>query len=181
MSECSYKLSDLKVRLFLDFNYSIKVYKQYFNFAASHFLIFEDGTREPLHGHNYRVMVKGEAPKLEGDMVFDFLDIKPIVREVCDSLDHRLLLPKDNQHLKIHDKGKSFKLTTPDESEFLIPKQDALVLPISNTSAERLAIYICEEITKITFERFQFRFSALEVEVEETPGQSAVYAHKETL
>ena len=66
-------------------------------------------------------------------------------------------------------------------AEFLIPKQDALVLPISNTSAERLAIYICEEITKITFERFQFRFSALEVEVEETPGQSAVYAHKETL
>ena len=56
-------------------NYSIKVYKQYFNFASSHFLIFDDGTREPLHGHNYRVMFKGEAGQLTGDMVFDFLEI----------------------------------------------------------------------------------------------------------
>jgi len=63
-------------------------------------MIFEDGTREPLHGHNYRVQVKGEAPQLSGDMVFDFLDIKPIVREVCDSLDHKLLIPKDNKFLK---------------------------------------------------------------------------------
>ncbi|MCO4754031.1 MAG: 6-carboxytetrahydropterin synthase [Bacteriovoracaceae bacterium] len=163
----------------MDINYSIKVYKQYFNFAASHFLIFENGEREPLHGHNYRVMLKGEAPKLSGDMVFDFLDIKPIVREVCDSLDHKLLLPKDNPHLKIHDHGKSYHLMTPDESEFLIPKQDVLILPISNTSAERLAIYLCEEISRITQERFKFTFSALEVEVEETPGQSAIYAHKE--
>lgn len=159
--------------------YSIKVYKQYFNFAASHFLIFENGDREPLHGHNYRVMVKGEAPTLKADMVFDFLDVKPIVREVCDSLDHKLLLPKENPHLKIHATDKSYRLTTPDESEFLIPKQDVLILPLQNTSAERLAIYLCDEIRRLTMERFNFSFAALEVEVEETPGQSAVYTHKE--
>lgn len=159
--------------------YSIKVYKQYFNFAASHFLIFEDGGREPLHGHNYRVMVKGEAPSLKSDMVFDFLDVKPIVREVCDSLDHKLLLPRDNPHLKIHGGDKNFSLSTPDESEFSIPKQDVLILPLPNTSAERLAIYLCEEIRRLTMERFKFSFATLEVEVEETPGQSAVYTHKE--
>ena len=163
----------------MDLQYSIKVYKQYFNFAASHFLIFENGEREPLHGHNYRVMMKGEAPKLKSDMVFDFLDVKPIVREVCDSLDHKLLLPRDNPYLDIHDQNVSFKLTTPDESEFVIPKQDTLILPISNTSAERLAIYICEEVRRLTLERFDFSFSSLEIEVEETPGQSAVYTHKE--
>lgn len=113
-------------------------------------------------------------------MVFDFLDVKPIVREVCDSLDHKLLLPRDNEHLKIHDHDRNFKLTTPDESEFMIPKSDVLILPIPNTSAERLAIYICDEIRKLTLERFEFAFSALEVEVEETPGQSAVYSHKES-
>lgn len=163
----------------MDLKYSIKVYKQYFNFASSHFLIFDDGSREPLHGHNYRVMVKGEAPKLSSDMVFDFLDIKPIVRDVCDSLDHKLLLPKENPHLKIHDQGMSFKLETPDESQFVIPKQDVLILPISNTSAERLAIYICEQVREIVLKKHQFAFTSLEVEVEETPGQSAVYVHKE--
>ena len=49
-------------------------------------MLFKDGSREPLHGHNYRVQVKGNAPELDDDMVFDFLNIKPIVRKICDSL-----------------------------------------------------------------------------------------------
>jgi len=159
--------------------YSIKVYKQYFNFASSHFLVFEDGSREPLHGHNYRVLVKGNAGELNADMVFDFLDIKPIVREVCDSLDHKLLLPKLNPHIQIHDQDKNYKVITPDESEFSFPKSDVLLLPISNTSAERLAIYISEQVRELTFTRFKFKFETLEIEVEETPGQSAVFIHKE--
>lgn len=159
--------------------FSIKVYKQYFNFAASHFMIFEDGKREPLHGHNYRVMVKGETPELTGDMVFDFLDIKPIVRTVCDSLDHKLLLPKEHPTLRVDQAGPNTILTTPDGSHFSIPTTDVLLLPITNTSAERLAVYITDEIRHLVHARFGFRFASLEVEVEETPGQAAVYCHKE--
>lgn len=165
----------------MDNQYSIKVYKQYFNFASSHFLIFDDGSREPLHGHNYRVLVKGEAPSLKSDVVFDFLDIKPIVREVCDSLDHKLLLPKDNSQLKIFETDKNYRITTPDESEFSFPKTDVLLLPIMNTSAERLAIYINQKVRELTKEKFNFVFSSFEIEVEETPGQSAIYIHKEEL
>ncbi len=158
--------------------YSIKVYKQYFNFASSHFLIFEDGTREPIHGHNYRVLIKGEADTLKSDMVFDFLDIKPIVREVCDSLDHKLLLPRQNKMLKFYEKEKNIEIITPDESFFSIPKSDVLLLDIPNTSAERLAIYLSEKIKELTQKRFKFSFKNLEVEVEETPGQSAVYINR---
>lgn len=165
----------------MDNQYSIKVYKQYFNFASSHFLIFDDGTREPLHGHNYRVMIKGEVPSLKADMVFDFLDIKPIVREVCDSLDHKLLIPKDNPQLIIHENDKNYKIIPPDKSEFSFPKSDVLLLPILNTSAERLAIYINSQVRSLTKERFNFVFSSFEIEVEETPGQSAIYIHKEEI
>lgn len=168
-----------RVRKALNLAYSIKVYKQYFNFASSHFMIFENGSREPLHGHNYRVMLKGEVPALSGDMVFDFLDIKPIVREVCDSLDHKLLIPKDNTQLKIYTDKKNFVIETPDESYFSIPQTDVLLLPILNTSAERIAVYICDEIRQRVKDRFGFSFNNLEVEVEETPGQSAVFVHKE--
>ncbi len=167
--------------MILELNYSIKVYKQYFNFASSHFLIFEDGTREPLHGHNYRVMIKGEVSELSGDMVFDFLDIKPIVREVCDSLDHKLLIPRENTQIEIHTKDKNINIKTPCGSQFSFPQEDVLLLPILNTSAERLAIYINSEVRRITKERFNFKFASLEIEVEETPGQSAVYIHKEEL
>lgn len=160
--------------------FSIKVYKQYFNFASSHFMIFEDGGREPLHGHNYRVQVKGEAPDLSGDMVFDFLNIKPIVREVCDSLDHKLLIPKDNKFLKIYTEKKNYVIETPDESYFSIPQTDVLLLPILNTSAERIGMYVSQEIRRLVKERFNYTFTSFEVEVEETPGQSAVYLHRES-
>lgn len=161
--------------------FSIKVYKQYFNFASSHFMIFEDGSREPLHGHNYRVQVKGEAPSLADDMVFDFLNIKPIVREICDSLDHKLLIPKECKHLKIHTEKRNYIIETPDESYFSIPQSDVLLLPILNTSAERIAVYICDEIRQKVSDKYGFSFNSLEVEVEETPGQSAVYLHREIL
>ena len=112
-------------------------------------------------------------------MVFDFLDIKPIVREVCDSLDHRLLLPGESPLLKIEESDKQILCLTPDNSQFIFPKQDVIILPISNTSSERLAIYISHEIRKKVKERFSFTFPKLEVEVEETPGQSAVFVLEE--
>lgn len=155
--------------------FSIRVYKQYFNFASSHFMLFKDGTREPLHGHNYRVQVKGNAPELSDDMVFDFLNIKPIVRKICDALDHKLLIPKNNAHLRIEDREKNYNIITSDESFFSIPKTDVLLLPIENTSAERIAAFLAMEIKKNVFEQYQFEFSELEIEVEETPGQSAVF------
>lgn len=156
-------------------DYAIKVYKQYFNFAASHFMIFKDGTREPLHGHNYRVMLKGQAPHLNGDMVFDFLDIKPIVREVCDELDHKFLLPTENPQLKWVINNQNLEMTTPDGAFFSFPEVDSIKLPLTNISAERLAIFLAKEINKRVHQRFQFHFTELEIEVEETPGQSAVY------
>jgi len=155
--------------------YSIHIYKQYLNFSASHFLIFSNGEREPLHGHNYRVSLRGKAPLLQADMVFDFLDIKPIAREVCDSLDHCLLLPKENPMLEVTADENNYLIKVPDGSTFSFPKKDVLFLPLPNTSAERLAIYLANEIESLVKKRFNFQFSELEIEVEETPGQSATY------
>lgn len=155
--------------------FSIRVYKQYFNFASSHFMLFKNGTREPMHGHNYRVQIKGNALDLHDDMVFDFLDIKPIVRDVCNNLDHKLLLPKNNPHLCIEERENNYILTTKDNSFFSIPQTDVVILDIENTSAERIAAYLAYQIRDKVREKFNFEFKELEVEVEETPGQSAIF------
>lgn len=141
-------------------------------------MIFDDDSREPLHGHNYRVQVKGTTPDLKNDMVFDFLDIKPVVREICDSLDHKLLIPKAHPRIEIREKEQNFEIISPCQSFFSVPKSDVLLLPILNTSSERLAIYLAEQISEKVLEKFGFNFETLEVEVEETPGQSAVYIYK---
>lgn len=138
-------------------------------------MIFADGSREPLHGHNYRVQIRAKAPQLSDDMVFDFLNIKPIVREVCDSLDHKLLIQGEHPEMKIYDEEKNYRFEMPDQSMMSIPKTDVLILPIVNTSAERLAVYLCQQIKELVLKKYQFEFSEIEIEVEETPGQSAVY------
>jgi 6-pyruvoyltetrahydropterin/6-carboxytetrahydropterin synthase len=111
-------------------------------------------------------------------MVFDFLDIKPLVRNACDALDHKLLLPEKNNHLKIQNNNKNTEITTPDGSFFSIPTTDVLLLPIENTSSERIAIYLAHDIRNRVFKKFQFEFESLEVELEETRGQSAVFILK---
>ena len=158
--------------------YAIKVYKEYFNFSSSHFLIFGDGTREPLHGHNYRVRVQLEVDHLESDMVFDFLLIKPIIKEICDLLDHRLLLPRENPTLEIHTEKENYLVKTPDGSFFSFPQKDVLLLPLVNTSAERLAIYLAHQVSNLLEIRYSFKFQILNLEVEETPGQSATFTLK---
>jgi 6-pyruvoyltetrahydropterin/6-carboxytetrahydropterin synthase len=163
------------VRKDLTNDFSIRVYKQYFNFASGHFLIFPDGSREPLHGHNYRVQLQGSALDLHGDMVFDFLHIKPIVRDLCNELDHRLLLPSEHPLLRYEERGHNIRLYLPDGGEMEMPKSDCLWLPLPNTSAERLAVYLAHQIKERVFKQYQFRFTQLEIEVEETPGQCAVY------
>ena len=91
------------------------------------------------------------------------------------------LIMRLQMELRIHTEHKNYVITTPDESIFSIPVSDVLLLPILNTSAERIAVYVCDEIRRRVKARFGFAFTSLEVEIEETPGQSAVYVHREEL
>ncbi|WP_164848310.1 6-carboxytetrahydropterin synthase [Halobacteriovorax sp. HLS] len=156
-------------------NYTLKVFKEYFNFACAHFMIFKDGSREPLHGHNYRVSVNGHHDSLNGDMVIDFLDLKPIVKKICDEIDHKLILPSECALLEINETEKQIEVKTPDNSFFSFPKSDVLVIPIKNSSVERLAGFIAKEIEIQLQKLFNFQFDILEVEVEESKGQSVIY------
>ncbi len=155
-------------------HYEIRVFKQYFNFSASHFMTFSNGTREPLHGHNYRIEVSGKKNELSSDMVFDFLDLKPIVRAACNELDHRFLLPTKNPHLRIQENELSYTITALDESQFMFPKNDCKLIPIENTSVERIGTYLIQRIQTLIWEKFHFEFEDLSLEIEESPGQSAI-------
>ena len=155
--------------------FSIKVCKECFNFASSHFLVFENGERESLHGHNYRVYLRGRASELTGDVVFNFLDIRPVVQDVCRLLDHCLLLPEKNSQIQITEELNNYLVRISDGSFFSFPKQDTVLLPVSNISAEKLAMHIARLIQDLLFLKYNYSFKSLEVEVEEAPGESATY------
>jgi 6-pyruvoyltetrahydropterin/6-carboxytetrahydropterin synthase len=141
-------------------------------------MLFEDGTREPLHGHNYRVRLKIKHQTLANDMVMDFLDIKPLVREICQAHDHKILIPKLSSHIEIFDIEHNFEMRTRDGSIFSFPKQDVLLLPIENSSVERIAYYLGQEIQMAIKNKYQKCFEELWVSVEESPGQAASFCFK---
>lgn len=53
-----------------------------------------------MHGHNFTVLVGIKAARLDAnDMVMDFSDLKHAVGEILDTLDHCLLLNKNDQEI----------------------------------------------------------------------------------
>lgn len=158
--------------------FGIRIYKEYFNFAAAHFLIFEDGTREELHGHNYQVQMQIEGTlDAAQDIFIDFLHIKPIVKAVCDEIDHRTLLPQFSRMLQVEKDGNSVEAIFRQTGDrWVLPARDVVILPIPNTSSERLAQYLCgETLARLKTLYPEATISRVEFSVEESRGQAAMY------
>lgn len=158
-------------------SFGIRIYKEYFNFAAAHFLIFDDGSREELHGHNYQVqmLVEGVLDTRQ-DIFIDFLHIKPIVKAVCDAIDHRTLLPRFSQYLQVNEADDHVEAIYLGRDRWVFPKRDVVILPVSNTSAERLAQYLCMKTLEALQEKYPgAAIRRVEFSVEESRGQAAIY------
>jgi 6-pyruvoyltetrahydropterin/6-carboxytetrahydropterin synthase len=160
-----------------DERFGVRVYKQYFNFASAHFLIFADGSREELHGHNYQVRFAAEGALDPGDLVLDFTRLKPLVKRVCDELDHRVILPTQNERLAVVHDGENVLAEYAARERFAFPARDVVLLDVHNTSTERLAEYIARRVlASVNAEIPHAQLRRIEVEVEESAGQCGVYA-----
>ena len=156
-------------------SFRIEVAKDYFNFASAHFLIFSNGRREPLHGHNYQVSVLMEGEIDPAGVVLDFISFKPLVKGICDGLDHRTLIQTASPVIAVRQRPNEIELRYK-QQKIILPRQDVILLPLINTSTELLAEYVAGQIrrrVRWTFPRSQIRY--LEVGVEEARGQRGFY------
>lgn len=151
--------------------------KQYFSFAAAHFLVFADGTREPLHGHNYRAELEFAADLDHAGLVADFIAVKPLFRAACDALDHKVLIAQGHPLLKIRRvvdaDGEMVHIVHP-QGRFALPAEDVVLLDINNTSSELLATWLCDYTLTLLADRLpELRLRSMRVTVSESPGQAA--------
>jgi len=156
-------------------SFSIEVAKDYFNFASAHFLIFSNGQREPLHGHNYQVSVVMEGELDPAGVVLDFIAFKPLVKRICDGLDHRTLIQTASPVITLRQRAHEIELRYK-QQKIILPRQDVLLLPLINTSTELLAEYVAGQIrrrVRRNFPKSQIRY--LEVGVEEARGQRGFF------
>ncbi len=153
--------------------HKVTIERNTLRFAAAHFATFE-GRCEPLHGHNYDVMIEVEGELTEDSWVVDFGALKEIARGICAELDHKFLLQRESKGLTI-DEGMSNWKVRFQERGWVFPKSDVLPLPIDNTTAERLAEYFAGRLRAALIKRGAANVTAITVGIEEMPGQAAWY------
>lgn len=157
-------------------DFRVSVSKDYLVFASAHFITFAGHRCEGLHGHNYRASVT-----LEGDLneeawfVFDFVVLKKIMRRLCDDIDHLVLLPLASDRVKVAEDGEVVNVAVDGKPRYVFPRRDCALLPIPNTTVEMLAQLLTDRLRAELDTMGARGITAIEMEVEENFGQSAVY------
>lgn len=154
--------------------FKVRVTKDHLTFCSGHFISYEGDRCERLHGHNYRATVEVEGDLDQNFYVFDFIALKHRTKLITDELDHRMLLATRNALISVVDSPRSVHVRYR-EREWLFPRDDCVLLPIENTTAELLARYIAQRLADDLRREYQFVPAVLRVEVEENVGQSATY------
>ena len=160
--------------------YRVSVTKDYLVFSSAHFITFAGHRCEGLHGHNYRVRVSIEgALNREAWFVFDFVELKRIMKRLCDEIDHLVLLPLQSDRIKVFEEGDDVRVDVDGKPRYLFPRKDCSLLPIPNTTVEMLAQLLTSRLKETLGAAATKPLTAIEMEVEENFGQTAVY--RETL
>jgi 6-pyruvoyltetrahydropterin/6-carboxytetrahydropterin synthase len=154
----------------------VEIEKESLIFSAAHFITFADRQGkvncETLHGHNYRVAARIEGPVDEHALVIDFIWLRDTLRSITAQMDHRVLLPRYHPSIEVKKSGDAVTAVF-ENRKWQFPAGDVVILPIDNTTAERLAEFIggrlvsaMEEAGFVTSE-----YPRIEIGVDENEGQ----------
>ena len=154
--------------------FRVSVSKDYLVFASAHFITFAGHRCEGLHGHNYRVSVTIEGGlNKEAWFVFDFVELKRIMRGLCDEIDHLVLLPTRSDRIQVREEGDNVHVAVDNRPRYVFPRRDCALLPIPNTTVEMLAEMLIDRLRVTLDKSGAAGLTAIEMEVEENFGQSA--------
>ena len=107
--------------------------------------------------------------------VFEFVELKAIMRALCGEIDHLVLLPLKSDRVRVVEDGESVSVSVDGKPRYVFPRKDCALLPIPNTTVEMLAQLLTERLQHELQTMGAQNLSAIEMEVEENFGQSAVY------
>ncbi len=154
-------------------NTTLHLHKQNFKFSSAHFLIFDEHRAEKLHGHNYQVAVDlkvpPEAELAQNGYFIDFNVFKEFIKAEVDRWDEMVLLPRNHKDMKISASGESLEVRFR-ERFYVFPKDEVILLPVTNTSVEQLSRILAENFQR---EFKKYGVQQVRVRVEETRGQGA--------
>ncbi len=154
--------------------WSVRVTKDTLVFSAAHFITFNGSVCERMHGHNWRVEAEIEGSLDENHYVFDFIALRDGLQTLVLELDHRVLLPALHPMIHVEVSDDDREVTARFENRrWVFPREDCLILPVENTTAELIARWIGLSIISRLELNQQHGLSRLRISVEENFGQWA--------
>ena len=155
-------------------SFRVSVSKDDLVFSSAHFITFSGGRCEGLHGHNYRVRVTVDGQLDQDALVFDFVELRRIMRHLCEEIDHLVLLPTKSSRIQVSEGSGVVSVSVDGAPRYTFPRADCALLPIQNTTAEMLAELLATRLKDALAGASTETVTAIELEIEETPGQSAI-------
>lgn len=153
--------------------YRVRVTKDHLVFSAAHFITFNGNVCERLHGHNWRVAVEVAGPLDANRYVFDFIALRDALQRIVAELDHRMLLPLRHASIRVEEQGNEVEVKF-ENRRWVFPREDCVLLPVENTTAELLAHWIGGRLREQIIPTGKTSLTALRIEVEENFGQWAI-------
>lgn len=151
----------------------IVIAREQYKFSCAHMTVFPDGTKERLHGHNYTVAVTINVDTVELGAMIPFTSVKAALAELCAAYKERVLLAERNPHFTVvRDDHRELEFTLCGD-RYVLPRGDTLLLPIDNISVEALAAHVAALLKDRLAVLAAPHVRALEVTIEESPGQGA--------
>jgi 6-pyruvoyltetrahydropterin/6-carboxytetrahydropterin synthase len=121
-----------------------------------------------LHGHDYAINAVIEGDMGPDGVIMDFISVKEFLRGVASELDHRVLIPKKAEGVRVQDDYVYYKVG---DKELKLPECDCIMLDITVASAETLAIFVMQRMLEKV--KFPANVERIEIGVDEGRGQGA--------
>jgi 6-pyruvoyltetrahydropterin/6-carboxytetrahydropterin synthase len=125
--------------------FSIVELEDELKFSAGHFMVLSATSRESMHGHDYQIHVAFNTLIEHNGMSFDCRLYKQRILKMCQLLDYRFLLPGQSKYLQVQEENDQWVVKFNNQTLYVL-KQDAVVLPICNTTLEELSHWFLEQI-----------------------------------
>lgn len=150
---------------------SIQISKEYLHFNSAHFTLFSDREREDLHGHTFYVAGAFDAEVGPDGLAFDYNLVKTKLKQLCDELDEKTLLPERSPHLRLTEENGYLIAEFAGERIPFLPR-DVRTLPVRNVTVEELAPFLLERLGSDPDIR-ALQLLRIELRVSSGPGQWA--------
>jgi 6-pyruvoyltetrahydropterin/6-carboxytetrahydropterin synthase len=102
------------------------------------------------------------------EFIIDFELLKELISEICGSLDHHVIIARNDPRIKIRTEGDGV-IVDIGEKNYRFPADDVVFVPTDSTSAESLSEYVASRIAS----RMGPNVNRIEVRIDEGIGQGA--------